>query len=151
MVESLAHELDDMVICEGIPGLLAVFAVLDEPGRAQDAQLVRDGRLAHLQGFGDVADAHLLFDNEQGEQLDARLVAEHLEELRQAQARLVVELVGQCVLDPLGMRVIDLAERATVFILDGIVHLFRISSRIGYIVILYQFQGRTGTKIFFPV
>ena len=77
--------------------------------------------------------------------------SEHLEELRQAQARLVVELVGQCVLDPLGMRVIDLAERAAVFIFDGIVHLFRISSRIGYIVILYQFQGRTGTKIFFPV
>ena len=40
MVEALAHELDDMVVIEGVEGFLADLAELHQPGCAQYAQLV---------------------------------------------------------------------------------------------------------------
>lgn len=60
-----------MIIIERVPCFLTFFSELHQTCAAQDAELMADGRLSHLKGVGDVADAHLLFHREKGEQLDA--------------------------------------------------------------------------------
>ena len=134
MLESLIDELDDVVVVERIPGLFALLAELDEAGRTQDAELVRDGRLTHLQGLGDVADAHLLFGCEQRQELDARPVAENLKKLREPQARLIVEAVQERILDFIGMGVMDFAE---IFVL---VHVLPNSFLVYYLYYISLFQ-----------
>ncbi len=55
---------EDMSIGQGIIDGLAVAAELDEPGIAQDAQLVGNRRLAHAEIFRNVPDADLPFHQE---------------------------------------------------------------------------------------
>jgi len=61
MVNALPEQAIDMVIVKGIPGIFALFAVFDQPGIAQETQLVRDGRLAYIDDSGNITDAHLPF------------------------------------------------------------------------------------------
>ena len=99
-----------MVVVERVPCFLAFLAEFHEARGAQHAKLMRDGGLSHLERFGNVADTHLFLCREQGKDLDPRAVAEDLEEIGKAQARVIVELMKARVLYLAGVRAVDLAE-----------------------------------------
>ena len=52
-------EFSDMVIIEGVIDLPPVFAAADQLHLAQSAELMRDGRLAHLKLSRDITNVHL--------------------------------------------------------------------------------------------
>lgn len=103
---------------------------------------MRDGRLTHLQGLGDVTDTHLLLGCKQRQELDARPVAKNLKKLREPQAGFIIEAVQERILYFVGMGMMDFAE---IFIL---VHVLPISFLVSSLFILYQFALGTGMKIF---
>ena len=78
-----------MRVRKRIERLLAVAAALDELRRLEHAKLVRDRGLVHIQRLRNVAHAHLA-TLQQRQDLDAREVAEKLEQIRQIVERLVV-------------------------------------------------------------
>ena len=57
--EPLREKTNDVLVVEGIEDLLAGPAGTNQPHAAQQAELMRDGRLAQTQQFGDVADTQL--------------------------------------------------------------------------------------------
>ena len=61
MFDPLGNDVVDVIIIQGIVDRLAVPAVLDELAVLEEAKLVRDRRLIHLQQFGDLCDAPPFF------------------------------------------------------------------------------------------
>lgn len=72
-----------MTVVEGVENHPAIAARADDAGAAEQPQLVRDGRAAHAQPFGDVADAELAL-SEGVEDADAGGIAEDAEDVGEA-------------------------------------------------------------------
>ena len=81
-----SNRRDDVMIVEGVEDHAAVAARPHQPHAAQQAQLVRDGRLAEAEQPGEVADAEL-GAGERVEDAHARRIAEDLERLGQGADR----------------------------------------------------------------
>jgi hypothetical protein len=91
--QALAEQVRHVFVIERVKGHLAVPAPPDQAELSQQAQLVRDGRLAHLERCGQVANAQLT-DSEGRENPHACRVAERSEELCQARcARSIQQLL----------------------------------------------------------
>jgi hypothetical protein len=83
MIEALREEGLDVVVVQGVVDLPAGFARPHQMQMAQDAQLVRNGRLAHLQAVRQVADAQFA-GAQRRDDAHTRRVAEDVEGLGQA-------------------------------------------------------------------
>jgi len=73
-------ELQHVVVVEAVKDLAAFFAVTDEAGGSQGAELMGDGGFRHRQGAGEVAHAEFI-GGEQGNQTKAGGIGQHGEEL----------------------------------------------------------------------
>ncbi len=62
MFDPLGDDVVDMIVVQGIVDRLSFAAVLHQLGILQDAQLMGDGGLIHLQEFRDLRDASFIVD-----------------------------------------------------------------------------------------
>ena len=62
MFDALGDDVVDMVIIEGIVDRFSVSAFLDQFGIFEDAKLMRNGRLVHIQKICDLVDASFRTD-----------------------------------------------------------------------------------------
>ena len=58
MLLTLCNNRPDMLICQGIKDGFAFSAALDQAALFEDAQLMLDRRLRHIQSFRQIADTH---------------------------------------------------------------------------------------------
>lgn len=66
VIDALVNQLVNMVVDQGVEDVFALFASFDQPQRAQQPQMVRDGRLAHAQHQAEVAHAHFHMGKQSG-------------------------------------------------------------------------------------
>ena len=60
VVQGLVEEAQDVGIIKGVDNFFTILGEFYEVGSAQQAQLVRDGGMGHVQGISDAGDAHFL-------------------------------------------------------------------------------------------
>lgn len=82
MLQADVEQRKDMSIGQRIVYSLAVPAELDQPGIAQDAQLMGHGRLAHAEFIGNIPDTDFLI-HEDAQDAQPRRIAEDLEDIGQ--------------------------------------------------------------------
>lgn len=82
MFQADVEQRKDMSIGQRIVYRLAVPAELDQPGIAQDTQLMGYGRLAHTEFISNIADADFLI-HEDAQDAQPRRIAEDLEDIGQ--------------------------------------------------------------------
>jgi len=91
VLKALAEQLQHVIVVDGVEYLLAVAAELYEAGTAEDAELMGDGGLTHVQAVCDIVDAQFLCGCKEGENLDAGRVTEGLEEVGEVLCCILVD------------------------------------------------------------
>lgn len=82
VIETHAIEFRHMVIIQGVKHLSPLLATAHEAHLTQSAQLMRDGRLGHLELRGNLAHVHFAFE-QNGNDPQARRVAESAKQVSQ--------------------------------------------------------------------
>lgn len=82
MFQADVKQCKDMGIGQRIVYRLAIAAELDQPGIAQDAQLMGYGRLAHAELIGNIPDTDFLI-HEDAQDAQPRRIPEDLEDISQ--------------------------------------------------------------------
>lgn len=109
VLERDVEQEPDVAIVERVVDVSALLAIADEAARAQEAQVVRAGRLRQPGRCGEIADTELSAFEKSDDQANAARIGEDAEGLGERLARAVVGQRRNDVGDALGVDALDLA------------------------------------------